>query len=128
MITLPSDSTLPLTDQIVQAIRTAIARGQVRPGDELPPIRRLASEFGVNLNTVARAYRVLEGNGLVSAVPGRGTRVESARDKGGSAPQRRRRIVTALDAILADAKLGGLTRREAQQLVSKRLGIFWSAR
>ena len=128
MITLPSDSTLPVTDQIVQAIRTAIARGQLRPGDGLPPIRQLASEFGVNLNTVARAYRVLEGNGLVSSVPGRGTRVESARDKGGSALQRRRRIVTALDAILADAKLGGLTRREAQQLVSKRLGIFWSAR
>ena len=128
MITLPSESTLPVTDQIVQAIRAAIARGQLQPGDELPPIRQIASEFGVNLNTVARAYRVLAGNGLVSSVPGRGTRVESKRDKGESAPQRRRRIVTALDAILADAKLGGLSRREAQQLVSKRLGVFWSAR
>lgn len=128
MITLASDSTLPVTDQIVQAIRTEIARGQLRPGDELPPIRQLASEFGINLNTVARAYRVLESSGLVSSVPGRGTRIESAREKGGSAPQRRRRIITALDAILADAKLGGLSRREAQQLVTKRLGVFWSAR
>ncbi|WP_139104607.1 GntR family transcriptional regulator, partial [Gordonia sp. UCD-TK1] len=44
---------------IVQSVRDAIVSGRLRPGDSLPPIRELATELGVNRNTVAAAYRQL---------------------------------------------------------------------
>jgi DNA-binding transcriptional regulator YhcF (GntR family) len=52
--------------QIARQIRESIAVGDLPPGELLPPVRSLASDLGVNLNTVARAYRVLEGEGFLT--------------------------------------------------------------
>ena len=105
------DSSVPVTDQIVVGLRRAIALCELQPGDELPPVRQLANDLGVNLNTVARAYRELRAAGLVSAVRGRGTRVTSAteathRPGESRVPERVRERLT--DAVI-DAKLAGLT-------------------
>jgi GntR family transcriptional regulator len=51
----------------------------LRPGDRLPTVRELASQLEVNFNTVARAYRLLDRAGVVSAQQGRGTFVLDAR-------------------------------------------------
>ncbi len=118
-----------MTDQIVQGVRAAIARGELGPADELPSVRQLAADLGVNLNTVARAYRALEESGLVTSVRGRGTRVISDSEKSTvNARQRRRRILDRLDALLTDAKLGGFNRRATQQLITKQMAAFWPAR
>ena len=55
----------PVYEQIARQIRTRIAAGDLPPGHALPPVRTLASDLGVNLNTVARAYRQLEEQGFV---------------------------------------------------------------
>ncbi|MEW6278583.1 MAG: GntR family transcriptional regulator, partial [Candidatus Eremiobacterota bacterium] len=73
MIRIQVDSTVPLVEQLQQELRRAIARGEVGPGDPLPPVRQLAADLGINWNTVARAYRALELEGLVSTARGRGT-------------------------------------------------------
>ncbi len=55
----------PVYEQIARQIRAQIASGSLPPGASLPPVRTLASDLGVNLNTVARAYRLLEDGGFV---------------------------------------------------------------
>lgn len=59
--------------QIVQQVRWAVANGELKTGDTLEPVRRLAARLGVNASTVARAYRLLEMQGVVHTHQRRGT-------------------------------------------------------
>ena len=63
----------PLHRQIVDQVRHLVASGRLSAGDRLPPVRTLASQLGVNINTVARAYLELEHAGVVRTAVGRGT-------------------------------------------------------
>jgi len=66
-------SGLPLYLQIQAQVKNAVAAGALKPGAALPSVRKLASELGINPNTVARAYLDLERDGVITAVPGGGT-------------------------------------------------------
>ncbi|OGO37278.1 MAG: hypothetical protein A2W35_00270 [Chloroflexi bacterium RBG_16_57_11] len=68
----------PIYLQIVEQIRQMVVSGELRPGDQLPTIRQLATDLRVNFNTVARAYRLLDEAGLISTQHGRGTYVWEA--------------------------------------------------
>jgi GntR family transcriptional regulator len=63
----------PIYIQIVEQIRQQVASGELKPNDQLPTVRQLASELRVNFNTIARAYRILDEVGLISTQQGRGT-------------------------------------------------------
>lgn len=63
----------PIYTQITQQISRAIAMGQILPGDKLPAVRKLAGELVINPNTVARAYTLLEQQGLLATKTGSGT-------------------------------------------------------
>jgi GntR family transcriptional regulator len=65
----------PLHDQVAAQIRRAIADGEAKPGDRLPPARDLAAIMHVNTNTVLRALRTLRDEGLLEIRQGRGIRV-----------------------------------------------------
>jgi GntR family transcriptional regulator len=65
----------PIYIQIVEQIQMMIANNELRPGDQLPTVRQLATDLRVNFNTVARAYRLLDEGGLISTQHGRGTYV-----------------------------------------------------
>ncbi|GAB4485886.1 MAG: GntR family transcriptional regulator [Anaerolineales bacterium] len=66
-------SNIPLMNQIVAQIQGQLASGTLKPGDQLPTVRALATELRVNFNTVARAYRMLDEAGVISTQQGRGT-------------------------------------------------------
>jgi GntR family transcriptional regulator len=72
-IRLDFRSDVPITNQIVEQIRQRIAGGVLEPGSQLPTVRALASKLRVNFNTVARAYRILDEEGVISTQQGRGT-------------------------------------------------------
>lgn len=72
-ITLELGSSIPIYVQIVDQVREQLAAGRLKPGDQLPTVRQLASELRVNFNTIARAYRLLDDAGLISTQRGRGT-------------------------------------------------------
>jgi len=65
----------PIYLQIIHQIESKIASGELRPGQQLPTVRQLATDLRVNFNTVARAYRSLDEAGLISTQHGRGTYV-----------------------------------------------------
>ncbi|GAP12884.1 transcriptional regulator, GntR family [Longilinea arvoryzae] len=91
-------SGVPIYTQIVEQIQDRVWSGLLRPGDQLPTVRQLASELRVNFNTVARAYRILDEAGLISTQQGRGTYILEQPDPGAS-------------AALRQATLAGLTHR-----------------
>jgi len=64
-----------LHDQVAAQIRRAIADGEAKPGERLPPARHLAAVMQVNTNTVLRALRLLRDEGLLELRPGHGIRV-----------------------------------------------------
>ncbi len=70
-----SDGGKPKYRAVAGAIRTAVERGQMAPGDRLPPVRELAWRLGITPGTVARAYTVLTDEGALIAEVGRGTYV-----------------------------------------------------
>ena len=66
-------SGLPIYTQIVNQVQTQVVNGTLKPGDQLPTVRALAEELRVNFNTVARAYRQLDEERIISTQQGRGT-------------------------------------------------------
>src|SRR5580704_11917861 len=72
-VEIDHSSPVPLHEQVAAAIRRAIAEGEARSGERLPPARDLAAVLGVNANTVFRALRTLRDEGLVESRRGTGT-------------------------------------------------------
>jgi GntR family transcriptional regulator, transcriptional repressor for pyruvate dehydrogenase complex len=66
-----------LYEQIVEQVEAYIHKGQLKPGDQLPPERELAEQFGVSRTAVREAVKALHEKGLVEAYPGRGTFITS---------------------------------------------------
>jgi GntR family transcriptional regulator len=59
--------------QLVQQVRHALRLGLLREGDQLPTVKQVVAQLAINANTVLKAYRELEHDGLVAARPGLGT-------------------------------------------------------
>lgn len=100
----------PLYEQLEQNIISLIAAGALSPDEQLPSVRSLARDLGVNPNTVQKAYGHLEEKGIVYQAAGRGSfvaPVDSAMN---------RIIKEKLDALrlcAADARRAGVTRADA---------------
>jgi GntR family transcriptional regulator len=72
-VNLDFGSGVPIYIQIVDQVKALLFSGDLKPGDQLPTVRQLASELRVNFNTIARAYRLLDEARLISTQRGRGT-------------------------------------------------------
>ncbi|QZY28608.1 GntR family transcriptional regulator [Nocardioides coralli] len=107
------DSTQPPFDQLRSQIARRAASGDLAPGTRLPTVRALAGELGLAANTVARAYRELEADGVVVTEGRRGTFVAStAAAASGDARD-------AAAAYVATARSLGLAREEVHRLVDE---------
>ncbi len=94
---------VPIYRQIVNQIKYLIASGRLKAGDRIPPVRKLAEQLIVNPNTVARAYRELESDGVVTTRRGSGVFV----GEGGSplAKKEQNRILhERIDMLLTEAR------------------------
>ena len=122
MIQIDLGDERPLEDQIATGLRKAIAQGAVAAGRELPSVRQLAADLGVHWNTVARAYRRLADEGLVTVRRGRGA-VAGA----GQRPRQRvsrAAIRSRLSDIVATALVGGLSREDIATAFEEALASF----
>ena len=93
-----------LHEQVAAEIRRAIADGEARPGERLPPARDLAAELGVNRNTVLRALRLLRDEGLLDFRRGRGVRVSGTPEQGA--------VLSRVRELLEFARQHGYRREE----------------
>jgi GntR family transcriptional regulator len=107
----------PIYRQVADEIKTLIASGELREGAPLPPVRQLAADLGVNLNTVATAYRELQTEGLITVRHGSGAVVSSRKTTTASRDDMRR----AVRAVLAQMVLAGMRRSEIAGLVADEL-------
>jgi GntR family transcriptional regulator len=106
---------LAVYDQIVRQVKFAIADGALRPGEIVPSVRELARELAINPNTVARAYRQLQDDGVLDVVRGTGLAVaQSARRQCQS--ERTKLIRIRLRRVLEEAAQSGLEAAEIEQL------------
>jgi GntR family transcriptional regulator len=71
-----------LYEQVAAEIRRAIAEGEAKPGERLPPAKDLAAVLGVNTNTVLRSLRLLRDEGLLEFRRGRGISVAATPERG----------------------------------------------
>jgi GntR family transcriptional regulator len=118
-IFLENSSGLPIYQQIVNQVKYLVASGRLTPGEELPPIRVLAERLTINPNTVARAYRELEQEGIVVKRRTAGTYVSDA----GSPLARRERLkilTERIDALLAEAHQMNIDTDEVIALLRQR--------
>lgn len=112
MFTLDYKSRKPLYDQLSESVERMAACGVLSEGSRLPSVRALAEELAINPNTVQKAYRMLEQNGIIQTVPGKGSFLA-----GGDEAKRRQKArgVAALRAALQAALDSGLTGGEIRQ-------------
>jgi GntR family transcriptional regulator len=107
----------PLYQQLVDEIKTLIARGELEQGTLLPPVRQVAKDLGVNLNTVAFAYRRLQQEGLIRVRHGSGAVVISQTLKENPEERLRTQLRTALTQLI----LAGLKPPEIRSLINEEL-------
>ena len=102
---------------LVQKIEEQILTGSLKAGDALPSMRLLAKELHISVITTKRAYEELEREGFLASVPGKGCFV---------APQNReflreaqlRRVEDALSAAVEEARKGGFSLSELQEILN----------
>jgi len=102
---------LALHDQVAAEIRRAIANGEVRSGERLPPAVDLAAVLGVNRNTVLRALRLLRDEGTVDFTRGRGVRVTGT--------QERSALMLKVNELVDFARGQGCRREELISLIER---------
>jgi DNA-binding transcriptional regulator YhcF (GntR family) len=118
-IVVERDAAAPVYEQIADQVRSHIAAGEIAVGAELPAVRTLASDLGVNLNTVARAYRLLEDQGFVRIRDRSGVVVTAppARPDGETAV----RLGGELRGLLERLRQAGIAAEEIRRLVELEL-------
>jgi GntR family transcriptional regulator len=114
-------SGLPIYTQIVNQIQSQLANGILKPGDQLPTVRALALELRINFNTVARAYRILDEERIISTQQGRGTFIVEVPPLDVSEKLRTESLIELTDRFLSEAERLGFSEREVSQMVRDRL-------
>lgn len=98
-----------LFEQVAAEIRRAIADGEAKPGERLPPARDLAAVLGVNTNTVLRSLRLLRDEGLLEFRRGRGVTVAGTPEKGA--------VIARARELVSFARQQGYRRDELIRLI-----------
>lgn len=116
-------SRTPIYKQLVEQIRSAIARGDLQPEEQLPSVRQVSKDLVINPNTVARVYMELEREGVLNTRPGLGVFVATKRRE---LMKRARddRVLEMLDRFLTEAVHMGCSREEVETLIQKRMEHF----
>ena len=119
MIFLDYQDRRPIYEQIVERFQQLIVRGALEPGSQMPSVRQMAAELSINPNTIQKAYGVLEQEGYIFPVKGRGSFVAEP----AAVREKRRQLSTdKLDACLREVRELGFGRQECVKEVDKIYG------
>ena len=121
MLQIDFRSGLPIYTQIVNQVQAHVAGGILKPGDQLPTVRALAEELRVNFNTIARAYRILDEERIISTQQGRGTYITEIPPPDVSEKLRRETLEALTERFIGEAMRLGFSKREVSQMVRDQL-------
>jgi GntR family transcriptional regulator len=121
------DNGLAVYDQIVRQVKFAIADGALVNGELVPSVRELARDLAINPNTVARAYRQLQEDGVLESVRGMGLAVTSTARRACQA-ERTKLIRARLRLVLEEALHSGLSAEEIESLIHTEVEAVCRAR
>lgn len=106
------DLSQPLYEQIVNQVRSAIAKGEIALGEKIPSVRELAQALQVNPNTVMRAYQELDRDQLIETRRGQGTFITTSQERVESV--RKNLAKQAINEFLAKMKSLGISSEEVK--------------
>lgn len=112
-------SAVPIYVQVMEQVRALVASRALRPGDRLPSVRELAAGLRVNRNTAAKAYQLLESDGIIETRQGQGCFIADGVPRW-SREERYRRLEAALDRLLVEARSLEIPFEEIPALIRKR--------
>ncbi|MCI1965694.1 MAG: GntR family transcriptional regulator [Oscillospiraceae bacterium] len=115
MFVLDYKSRLPIYEQLYRSITRMAALGAMEQGESLPSVRSLAQELGVNPNTVQKAYQMLERDGIIFSVQGKGSFL--AGDESAVARRKQLTLEKVRDAV-TEAAACGVTKKEVLAQIS----------
>lgn len=121
VLTVDPRSGVPIYLQVIEQVKRSVAVGLLQPGEQLPTVKQLALDLTINPNTVAKAYRDLERDGVIETSPGRGSFIrangvaESAKAAASDVARE------ALESAVREAKSMGLNRIEVRGLAEAAL-------
>lgn len=110
----PTDG-VPIYEQVVRQVKYAVAGGVLKGGDRVKSVREVARELAINPNTVARAYRELQADGVLVSVRGMGLEVAEGAVRG-CRREREELIRGRLRQVLREARQGGLGPEDLEAL------------
>jgi GntR family transcriptional regulator len=118
-LTVDTSDPRPIYQQVADGIKELIAHSELKEGTPLPSVRQLAADLGVNLNTIATAYRELQKEGLIVVKHGSGSVVASR-----TLNQRtEEELVRPLRTALTQLVLSGLSPGRIQSIVLRELRL-----
>ncbi len=112
-------SGIPIYLQVVDRIKEMIADGRIKPGDQLPTVRGLATELRVNFNTVARAYRILDEARIISTQQGRGPYILDEPPPETTEAMRRTAFKVLTERYLSDAERLGFSSKDIAAAIKR---------
>ena len=118
-LTIDTNDPRPIYEQVADGIKELIARGKLSEGASLPPVRQLAADLGVNLNTIATAYRELQKDGLIVIKHGSGSVVTSRTITERSQDE----LLQPLRTALTELVLAGLSSSKILSMVMRELSM-----
>lgn len=121
-IRIDKASRVPIHDQIKEQVKGLIHAGQLKAGDQLPTMRALSIELAVNFNTVAHAYREMDGEGVIATERGRGTFVASTPGAAEMRRIRQRKLRELVNGLFDETLRLGYTVEEVRQAIEERNG------
>ena len=126
MVTLTIDRGLkdPVYEQVAGQVRQLVASGTLTPGTPLPSVRQLASDLGVNLNTVARAYRLLKAEGFLTIKDRAGVSVAAPPERIDTTVKEE--LLEQLSVTIARLRQAGVSHDELLALVQREVSAISS--
>ncbi|AJY74082.1 GntR family transcriptional regulator [Paenibacillus beijingensis] len=114
------DLSQPLYEQVLDQVRSSIAKGEIALGDKIPSVREMAQALKINPNTVMRAYQELERDGLTQTRRGQGTFITTDADK--VQEVRNGLAERAVDEFLGRMASLGFTLKDIERLIGRKGG------
>lgn len=116
MISIDYQSRTPIYEQIVERFQLLILKGILEPGSQMPSVRSLAVKLSINPNTIQRAYAMLEQQGYIFPVKGRGNFIS---DASLLIQQKKALYLNDLKQMLLGARDLGVTKEDCQTLIQQ---------